>query len=159
MTEVYPFPSGFLWGAATASYQVEGGVREDGRGESIWDVFAHTPGKVKNGDTGDVATDHYHLWKQDVALMKSLGIKAYRFSIAWPRIFPTGVGQLNEAGLAFYDSLVDELLKAGIQPLVTLYHWDLPSALPGGWLTRDTAQAFATYTDAVTRCLGDRVKY
>jgi beta-glucosidase len=159
MTETHPFPKDFLWGVATASYQIEGGAREDGRGESIWDVFSHTPGKVKNGDTGDVADDHYHLWRQDVALMKSLGVKAYRFSVAWPRIFPTGTGQLNEAGLAFYDNLVDELLKAGIQPLITLYHWDLPAALPGGWLERGTAHAFAAYTDVVTRCLGDRVKY
>jgi beta-glucosidase len=158
MSELHQFPQGFLWGSATSSYQVEGGANEGGRGRSIWDDFSQTAGNTKNGDTGDGADDHYHLWKQDVALMKSLGLQAYRFSIAWPRILPEGVGQVNEDGLAFYDRLVDELLKAGIQPLITLYHWDLPSALPGGWLNRSTALAFAGYTDAVTRCLGDRVK-
>jgi beta-glucosidase len=158
MGKISTFPKGFLWGSATASYQVEGAVKEDGRGESIWDHFSHTPGKVLNGDTGDVATDFYHRWREDIALMKDLGLQAYRFSIAWPRILPQGVGEVNEAGLAFYDRLVDALLAANITPVITLYHWDLPSALPGAWLNRATAQAFSGYTDAVTRRLGDRVK-
>jgi len=158
MGKISTFPKGFLWGSATASYQVEGAVKEDGRGDSIWDQFSHTPGKVLNGDTGDVATDFYHHWREDIALMKDLGLQAYRFSIAWPRILPNGVGEVNEAGLAFYDRLVDALLAANITPVITLYHWDLPSALPGAWLNRATAQAFSAYTDVVTRRLGDRVK-
>lgn len=155
------FPKDFMWGAATAAYQIEGAVHEDGRGESIWDRFSHTPGKTDNGDTGDVACDHYHRYAEDVQLMTALGIKAYRFSIAWPRIFPTGKGDINEAGLAFYDRLVDSLLKAGITPYVTLYHWDLPQALEeeGGWLNRNTAHDFAHYADAVSRRLGDRIQY
>jgi beta-glucosidase len=124
-----PFPDGFLWGAATASYQIEGGVREDGRGEAIWDRFSHTPGRTQNGDTGDVACDHYHRWREDLALMGELGISAYRFSIAWPRVLPRGRGALNQAGLDWYSALVDGLLEAGIRPFVTLYHWDLPQAL------------------------------
>lgn len=158
MGKRFTFPKGFLWGSATASYQVEGAVKEDGRGESIWDQFSHTPGKVLNGDTGDVATDFYHRWREDIALMKDLGMQAYRFSIAWPRILPKGIGEVNEAGLAFYDKLVDSLLAANITPVITLYHWDLPAALPGAWLNRETAQAFSGYTDVVTRRLGDRVK-
>lgn len=158
MPELYTFPKDFLWGTATSSYQIEGAVNEDGRGESIWDTFSHTPGKIKNNDTGDVATDSYHLYKQDIEIMQQLGVKAYRFSIAWPRVLPTGRGQVNELGLAYYDSLVDSLLKAGIEPVITLYHWDLPAALPGGWLNRATTDAFVEYTDLMTRTLGDRVK-
>jgi len=155
------FPQGFLWGSATAAFQIEGATREDGRGESIWDRFCATPGKVLNGDTGDPACDHYHRWRDDITLMKSLGLQAYRFSIAWPRIIPQGRGQVNPAGLDFYDRLVDGLLDAGIRPFVTLYHWDLPQALEdaGGWPARDTASAFADYADVVVRRLGDRVKH
>ncbi len=154
------FPDGFVWGTATASYQIEGAVNEDGRGESIWDRFSHTPGKVVNGDTGDVACDHYHRWQGDIELMVQLGVNAYRFSVAWPRVLPAGRGAGNEAGLAFYDRLVDGLLAAGITPWITLYHWDLPQVLEdeGGWPERATADAFAEYTDVVTRRLGDRVK-
>ena len=133
------FPENFLWGVATASYQIEGAATEDGRGESIWDRFCATPGKVLNGDSGLVACDHYHRYREDVALMRELGVKAYRFSIAWPRILPDGRGQVNPAGLDFYDRLVDTLLDAGIEPFVTLYHWDLPQALQdeiGGWGSR-----------------------
>ena len=154
------FPDNFKWGAATASFQVEGAWQADGKGESIWDCFCHTPGKVERGDTGDVACDHYHLWREDVALMKRLGLKAYRFSISWPRVLPDGKGQVNPAGLDFYSRLVDELLAAGITPFATLYHWDLPQALQdvGGWPDRMVTDAFCEYTDAVTRSLGDRVK-
>ncbi len=154
------FPDGFLWGTATAAYQVEGAAHEDGRAESIWDRFSHTPGKVKNGDTGDVACDHYHLYKQDVAMMKQLGVGGYRFSVSWPRVFPQGVGFANARGMAFYDRLVDELLGAGIRPFVTLYHWDLPTALHdrGGWANRDIAGWFSDYAAAMTKALGDRVK-
>ncbi len=153
------WPADFLWGAATASYQIEGAWQEDGKGESIWDRFSHTPGKVANGDTGDVACDHYHRWPQDIALMRELGLAAYRYSIAWSRILPTGRGSVNEAGLDFYERLTDGLLAAGIQPWVTLYHWDLPQALQdtGGWANRDTAAAFADYAEIVARRLGDRV--
>jgi len=153
------FPDGFVWGAATASYQIEGAVREDGRGPSIWDVFSHTPGKTANGDTGDVAVDHYHRWRQDIDLMRELGLGAYRFSVAWPRVIPNGVGAVNQKGLDFYDRLVDGLLEAGIEPWLTLYHWDLPQALAeeGGLTHRDIAGAFGEYTEAVTRRLGDRV--
>jgi beta-glucosidase len=155
------FPDGFVWGAATAAYQIEGAAREDGRGESIWDRFSHTPGKTVNGDTGDVACDHYHRWLQDIQLMRELGLHAYRFSVAWPRVLPDGTGRINEAGLAFYERLVDGLLAAGITPWVTLYHWDLPQPLEdqGGWPNRLTANAFAEYTDVVTRRLGDRVRH
>jgi len=137
------FPTGFLWGTATASYQVEGAVTEDGRGPSIWDTFSHTPGKVVENATGDVANDHYHRYKQDIQLMKALGVKAYRFSIAWPRVFPSGDGAPNPKGLDFYNRLVDELLANGIQPFATLYHWDLPQHLQdngGGWESRNTAE-------------------
>ncbi|MEN9937636.1 MAG: hypothetical protein RLZZ387_4215 [Chloroflexota bacterium] len=153
------FPGDFIWGSATASFQIEGATKEDGRGESIWDRFCATPGRVHGGDTGDPACEHYHRWPEDIALMKSLGLHAYRFSVAWPRIFPTGRGTLNEKGLDFYDRLVDGLLEAGIQPYATLYHWDLPQALQdlGGWANRDTAYAFAEYADTVARVLGDRV--
>jgi beta-glucosidase len=154
------FPENFLWGAATASYQIEGAWDRHGRGESIWDRFSHTPGNILNGDTGDVADDHYRLWKKDIGLMKNLGLKAYRFSIAWPRILPAGRGKVNQKGLDFYSKLVDGLLEAGITPFVTLYHWDLPQALEdeGGWAIRSTAEAFADYANIVSRALGDRVK-
>jgi beta-glucosidase len=155
------FPTDFIWGAATASYQIEGGWDEDGKGENIWDRFSHTPGKVDNGDTGDIACDHYHRWSEDIDLMKSIGIQAYRFSISWGRIFPDGRGTPNPAGIDFYSRLVDELLEAGIEPYITLYHWDLPQALQdrGGWPARSTAEAFLEYTDLVSRELGDRVNY
>jgi beta-glucosidase len=154
------FPASFVWGAATASYQIEGAWNEDGKGLSIWDVFSKTPGKVFNGDTGDVADDHYHRWQDDVALMMSLGLKAYRFSISWPRVLPEGAGKVNEPGLDFYDRLVDGLLAASIQPYVTLYHWDLPQALQvkGGWGNRSIVEQFASYTEVVAQRLGDRVK-
>ncbi len=154
------FPPNFVWGAATASYQIEGAVREDGRGPSIWDTFSHTPGKTFNGDTGDDACDHYHLYPQDVALMRDIGLESYRFSIAWPRIFPQGHGQINLKGLDFYDRLIETLLESNIQPYATLYHWDLPQALQdnGGWKNRATAEYFAEYADVVSRRLGDRVK-
>ena len=153
------FPEGFIWGAATAAYQIEGATAEDGRGPSIWDTFSHTPGKVRGGDTGDVAADHYHRFAEDVDLMAALNLGAYRFSVAWPRIQPDGSGPVNPAGLAFYDRLVDELLAEGIAPAVTLYHWDLPQALEdaGGWPARDTAHRFADYAAMVHDALGDRV--
>ena len=156
------FPEGFLWGSATASYQVEGAVTEDGRGPSIWDTFSHTPGKVVQNATGDVANDHYHRYKEDVQLMKALGVKTYRFSIAWPRVFPQGSGAPNPKGLDFYSRLVDELLANGIQPFATLYHWDLPQALQdrvGGWESRETSEAFANYAGYVAERLTDRVKH
>jgi len=155
------FPDHFIWGAATASYQIEGGWDQDGKGESTWDRFSHTSGKTHAGDTGDLACDHYRLWKEDVALMKQLGLPAYRFSIAWPRILPSGRGARNQPGLDFYSRLVDELLNAGITPFVTLEHWDLPQALEdeGGWATRSTAEAFVEYADVVSRAIGDRVKH
>ena len=155
------FPQGFLWGSATASYQVEGAVNEDGRGPSIWDTFSHTEGKTNNGDTGDVADDHYHRYKEDVQLMKALGLKTYRFSVAWPRVFPQGTGAPNPKGLDFYNRLVDELLAANIQPYCTLFHWDLPQALEdkGGWQSRYTSEAFATYAGYVAQHLSDRVKH
>jgi len=154
------FPDGFLWGAATAAYQVEGAVAEDGRGPSIWDTFSHTPGKVLGGDTGDVAVEHYHRYRSDVALMAELGLTAYRFSVAWPRVQPDGRGAINQAGLDFYRRLVDELLEHNIEPWLTLYHWDLPQPLEdaGGWPVRDTAERFAEYAAVVHDALGDRVK-
>jgi beta-glucosidase len=155
------FPSDFIWGVATSSYQIEGAVNEDGRGESIWDRFSAAPDTVRDNTSGSVACDHYHRYEEDVVLMKWLGVRAYRFSTAWPRIFPKGKGEINRAGLGFYDRLVDALLKAGITPFVTLYHWDLPQALQdkGGWTNRDTAYAFAEYTSALLDHLGDRVDY
>jgi beta-glucosidase len=155
------FPEGFLWGSATASYQVEGAVHADGRGASIWDTFSHTPGKTHNGDTGDVADDYYHRYKEDIALMRDLGLKTCRFSIAWTRIFPNGTGAPNPKGLDFYDRMVDELLAQGIQPYCTLYHWDLPQALEdkGGWQNRDTAVAFADYAGYTAGHLSDRIKH
>ena len=153
------FPADFQWGTATASYQIEGSPTADGRGPSIWDTFSHTPGKVVDGDTGDVADDHYRRMPADVELMSTLGLGAYRFSIAWPRIVPTGSGPVNQAGLDFYSRLVDELLSHGIDPAVTLYHWDLPQPLQdaGGWVNRDTAQRFGDYAAIVGAALGDRV--
>ncbi|MFT3892808.1 MAG: GH1 family beta-glucosidase [Anaerolineales bacterium] len=155
------FPENFLWGAATASYQIEGGWNKHGKGESTWDRFTHTPGKIKNNDTGDVADDHYRLWKKDVALMKKLGLQAYRFSISWPRILPAGRGKVNQKGLDFYSNLVDELLKADIMPFITLNHWDIPQALEdeGGWVNRSTAEAFVDYANIVSKALGDRVTH
>ncbi|HWR85458.1 MAG TPA: GH1 family beta-glucosidase [Rhodoglobus sp.] len=153
------FAPDFVIGSATASYQIEGAAREDGRGPSIWDTFSHTPGKTWNGDTGDVADDHYHRLEADLDLMKSLGLEAYRFSIAWPRIQPTGSGPVNQAGLDFYGRLVDGLLERDITPIATLYHWDLPQTLEdaGGWVNRDTAYRFAEYAALTTEALGDRV--
>ena len=154
-------PPGFLFGTSTASYQVEGAVDEDGRGPSIWDTFTAQPGRVVDGCTGAVACDHYHRWPEDVALMRRLGADGYRFSIAWPRVQPSGSGPVNEPGLAFYDRLVDALLEAGIAPMATLYHWDLPQALEdaGGWLERDTALRFGEYAAVVAQRLGDRVAH
>jgi beta-glucosidase len=155
------FPQDFVWGAATSSYQIEGAAREDGRGECIWTRFSHTPGNVVNGDTGDVACDHYHHYQGDVALMQALGIKAYRFSISWPRVIPGGTGAVNPAGLDFYDRLVDALLEADISPYIALYHWDLPQALQdrGGWENHDMIDWFAGYARTVSERLGDRVKH
>jgi beta-glucosidase len=152
-------PQDFAWGAAFSAYQVEGAVREDGRGESIWDRFTALPGVIENGDTGAIACDSYHRYRDDVRLMHDLGLNAFRFSIAWPRVLPEGRGRVNEAGLDFYDRLVDELLAAGIEPFVTLYHWDLPQTLEdaGGWPVRGTAEAFAEYVEVVVARLGDRV--
>ena len=154
------FPEGFRWGVATSSYQIEGAVAEDGRGASIWDTFSHTPGRIADGSNGDVACDHYHRYRDDVALMASLGISDYRFSIAWPRVQPDGTGAANAAGLDFYRRLVDALLEQGIRPVATLYHWDLPQALQdaGGWAERDTAQRFAEYAAIVARALGGAVE-
>src|SRR5215210_65225 len=151
------FPGGFTWGAATAAYQIEGAVHEDGRGESIWDRFCATPGKVRNGESGAVACDFYHRYPEDIALMRDLGLDAFRFSIAWPRILPEGRGRVMQAGLDFYDRLVDELLANGIQPFPTLYHWDSPQALEdrGGWTARETVEAFAEFTEVVAARLGD----
>lgn len=153
------FPDGFLWGMATASYQVEGAWNEDGKGESIWDRFSHTVGKVKGGATGDVACDQYHLYPQDIALLKRLNQKSYRFSISWPRIQPTGAGAVNQKGLDHYKRLTDSLLEAGIRPFCTLYHWDLPQGLAdrGGWPNRDLAAFFADYAGILAKNLGDRI--
>jgi len=155
------FPEGFLWGSATASYQIEGGWNEDGKGESIWDRYTHTPYKVLKGDTGDVACDHYHRMPDGVNLLKSLGMKSYRFSVSWPRVLPEGKGTVNPKGLAFYDRLVDKLLEAGIQPMVTLNHWDLPQVLQdaGGWPNRDCADWFAEYARVMFDKLGSRVPF
>jgi beta-glucosidase len=155
------FGPDFVWGAATASYQVEGAAKEDGRGESVWDRFCATPGKVRNGDDGSVACDFYHRYREDVALMRELGLHAFRFSIAWPRVVPEGRGRVNEKGLDFYDALVDELLANEITPFVTLFHWDTPQAIEdrGGWPMRDTVDAFVEYASIVGRRLGDRVRF
>ncbi len=156
------FPSDFRWGTATSAYQVEGAVNEDGRGPSIWDRFTHLPGKIADRSNGDVADDHFHRYKDDVQLMRALGAKTYRFSIAWPRVFPEGSGAPNPKGLDFYNRLLDELLANGIEPFATLYHWDLPQALQdrfGGWTSRDTAKAFADYAGYVAERLSDRAKH
>ena len=161
MTARAAFPSTFVWGTATAAYQVEGAATEDGRGESIWDRFSATPGNVANGDTGAIACDTYHRYAEDIRLMRTLGIGAFRLSVAWPRILPEGRGPVNRAGLDFYDRLVDDLLANGLDPYVTLYHWDLPQALEenGGWPVRDTVDAFTEYTEVVVGRLGDRVRH
>jgi beta-glucosidase len=153
------FPDGFVWGASTSAYQIEGAWNEDGRGESIWDRFSHRPGTTRNGDTGDVAADHYHRMPQDVQLMRDLGLKAYRFSISWPRVLPQGQGKPNPAGLGFYERLVDALLAAGVAPVAALYHWDLPQALQavGGWPNRHIVDRFADYARLMFDTLGDRV--
>ncbi|WP_437492446.1 GH1 family beta-glucosidase [Sorangium sp. So ce1014] len=156
-----PFPAGFLWGSATAAYQIEGAATEDGRGPSVWDVFSNTPGKVFEGHTGNVACDHYHRYKEDLGLLAELGAKSYRFSVSWTRVLPEGTGKVNPKGLDFYDRLVDELLRLGITPMCTLFHWDFPQALQdrGGFLQRDVADWFADYTTVVARRLGDRVPW
>lgn len=161
MSNVSIFPGDFVWGAATASYQIEGAAFEDGRTESIWDRFCRIPGKVRNGDTGDVACDHYHLWEKDVELMKTLGLKAYRFSMSWSRVLPEGRGKSNQKGIDFYSRLIDKLLENKIEPFVTLYHWDLPMVLQdaGGWLNRRIADWFAEYASVMYKALGDRVTY
>jgi len=160
MSDQYTFPRGFIWGTATAAYQIEGGVNEDGRGPSIWDTFAHTPGKIDDNTTGDTTCDHYHRYPEDIALMKDLGIRNYRMSLSWSRIFPEGTGKINQKGLDFYNRLTDGLLEAGITPYMTLFHWDLPQALQdkGGWASRDTALAYRDYAETATKALGDRVK-
>jgi beta-glucosidase len=159
MSSVPRFPNGFLWGASTSAYQIEGAVAQDGRGPSIWDTFCHSQGRTKDGDTGDIAADHYHRWAEDVRLLADLGANAYRFSVAWPRVQPSGSGPVNTPGLDFYDRLVDGLAERGITALPTLYHWDLPQALEdcGGWLNRETAYRFGDYAALVADRLGDRV--
>lgn len=159
--DISGLPADFCWGAATSSYQIEGAVDEDGRTPSIWDTFAATPGRVANGEDGAVAIDHYHRWRDDLDLMTELGLNAYRFSVAWPRVQPDGAGTGNAAGIGFYDRLVDGLLERGITPWVTLYHWDLPEALEqaGGWPQRETAERFADYTTIIAEAVGDRVKH
>ena len=152
------FPQGFKWGCATAAYQIEGAAKEDGRGPTNWDIFSHTPGKVANGDTGDVACDSYHRYAEDTQLLKNLGVAMYRMSLAWSRIFPDGRGKPNQKGVDHYNKVVDNLLENGIEPYVTMFHWDLPAALPGGWQNRDTALAFADYAGFMAGKLGDRVK-
>ncbi|HEX3045806.1 MAG TPA: GH1 family beta-glucosidase [Bacillota bacterium] len=155
------FPEGFLWGTATSAYQIEGAYHEDGKGLSVWDVFARRPGKISDGSNGDLACDHYHKYREDIQLMKALKYPAYRFSISWPRIYPSGRGSVNQPGLDFYDRLVDELKNNGIEPFVTLFHWDLPDELEkiGGWFNRAVADYFADYTETVVKRLGDRVQY
>ncbi|GEM46746.1 GH1 family beta-glucosidase [Deinococcus cellulosilyticus] len=157
---IHPYPADFAWGVATSAYQIEGAAFEDGRGPSIWDAYALMPGKILNGENGTTACDHYHLWEQDLDLIKGLNLNAYRFSVAWPRILPEGMGRVNEKGLDFYDRLVDGLLERGLDPHLTLYHWDLPQALQnrGGWANRDIPHWFTEYALTVYRRLGDRVK-
>ncbi|HEY5894362.1 MAG TPA: family 1 glycosylhydrolase, partial [Chthoniobacterales bacterium] len=157
-----PFPSGFLWGSASAAYQVEGGWDADGKGLSVWDLFTKIPGKTYKGSNGDIAVDHYHRYNEDVALMAEMGLKAYRFSVSWPRIYPAGKGQVNEAGLLFYDRLIDALLEHGIEPVLTLYHWDVPQALMaeyGAWESREIIKDFDSYCTTLYKRFGDRVKY
>ena len=155
------FPKDFLWGTATASYQIEGAANEDGKGKSIWDTFSHTPGKIKNNENGDVATDHYHRYKEDISLMNDIKLNAYRFSIAWTRIFPNGKGKVNQKGIDFYSKLIDELLANNIKPFITLYHWDLPQALQdkGGWANRDITKIFADYSEVIAKKFSDRCEY
>lgn len=155
------FPEGFRWGAATASYQIEGAWNEDGKGESIWDTFSHTPGKILDGSNGDSACDHYHRFDEDTGLLDRLGCRNYRLSLSWPRIFPEGQGKFNQKGIDFYQKLIDNLLEKGIEPFVTLYHWDLPASLQnkGGWYKRDTAKYFGEYAEMMGKTFGDRVKY
>lgn len=156
------FPENFLWSASTAATQIEGGWNADGKGESIWDTLVHDgTGRIAHSENADTSIDFYHRWKEDVALMKQMGLKAYRFSISWPRILPEGVGQVNQAGVKFYQDLCDELLTNGIQPLVTLYHWDLPTALyrKGGWKNPEIVEWFANYVDAASKALSGRVSY
>jgi beta-glucosidase len=159
LDDLSSIPADFVWGVATSAYQIEGAAAEDGRLPSIWDTFSHTPGRIPDNATGDIACDHYHRWREDIEIMKALGVDAYRFSVAWPRVVPGGDGPVNPAGLDFYERLVDALLEAGITPYPTLYHWDLPQALQdrGGWTVRETAEQFAVYTDIVAGALGDRV--
>jgi beta-glucosidase len=159
--EFHSFPKGFLWGSATAAYQVEGAARDDGRGTSIWDTFSHTPGKTTNGDTGDVADDFYHRYPEDIKLMKAMGLRAFRFSVSWSRIMPAGIGPINQRGLDFYQQLVDTLLDAGIAPFCTLFHWDLPQTLEdkGGWRSQDTSKAFADYAGFIAAKLSGQVKH
>ena len=153
------YPKGFLWGCATAAYQIEGGAQDDGRGPSVWDTFSHTAGKTYQSETGDVACDSYHLYKEDVKLLRNLGVSAYRMSISWSRVFPSGTGQPNQKGLDYYNRVVDELLANNITPYITMFHWDLPEALPGGWQSRDTSKAFADYAGYMAKHLGDRVHH
>ena len=155
------FPKDFVWGSATAAYQIEGAWNLDGKGPSIWDEFSHTPRKILDGTNGDVACDHYHRFREDVELMKEMGMKAYRFSVSWPRLFPDGTGEVNEAGVRFYSNLIDALLDAGITPYMTLYHWDLPLALQekGGWCNGESANWFALFTRLIADRFGDRVKH
>jgi beta-glucosidase len=155
----FTLPKGFFWGTATASYQIEGAWKEDGKGESIWDRFAHTPGKIKNGDTGDTACDSYHRWREDIALMRAMNLNSYRFSISWPRIQATGSGSANSKAIDYYSRLIDALLEAHIRPMVTLYHWDLPQPLQdaGGWPNRDLVGRFSDFVQLVSQALGDRV--
>jgi beta-glucosidase len=161
MTELLKFPKNFIWGAATAAYQIEGAWNEDGKGESVWDRFVRQPGAVKNGDSGDIACDHYHRWAEDIKMMKEIELKAYRFSISWPRLLPEGSGKVNEKGIEFYDRLIDGLLENRITPFVTLFHWDLPQKLMdfGGWSERSTAEKFVEYADLATRKFGDRISH
>ena len=161
MSPSLKFPDGFLWGASTAAYQIEGGWNEDGRGESIWDCFTHTPGNIADNSTGDTACDHYHRWREDVELMTELGLTAYRFSVSWSRVLPEGRGTPNQPGLDFYSRLVDSLLEKKITPMITLYHWDLPRAIQnaGSWLNRRSIDWFVEYSSLMYRTLGDRVKY
>ncbi|HEX7857743.1 MAG TPA: GH1 family beta-glucosidase [Sphingobium sp.] len=153
------FPAGFRWGCATAAYQIEGAVREDGRGESIWDIFSHTPGKIRDNSTADVACDSYHHYVDDAQALKNVGANSYRLSFAWPRIFPNGRGQPNQMGIDHYHRVIDNLLENGVEPYVTLFHWDLPTALPGGWQNRDTAEAFADYAGFVAKHFSDKVRH
>jgi beta-glucosidase len=161
MTDQRRFPDGFIWGAATAAYQIEGACNEDGKGASIWDRYSHTPGRIANGDTGDVACDSYHRWQDDIRLMKEMGLNAYRFSLSWPRILPQGRGEVNQAGIDFYSRFIDALLENGIEPFVTLYHWDLPQAIQdaGGWLNRRTIDWFGEFAAVCYKAFGDRVRY